>query len=188
MAGAKTHTRRLDRSNYSVGDNIWIKEAWRTLEGYEGVKPSEIPKDEPIAYLEDYLTHPEKHLLIIGSHYYREYDCRPWRPSIFMPRKFSRITLLVIDVWSELLQAITEEDAIKEGVGYGFQMNAGWPDYRHINKNGVCTLTQDTAVMSFSTLWDSINGKKPGCAWKDNPIVHVTEFKLLGVKNGKEND
>lgn len=182
MAGIKTHTRRLDRSNYSVGDSIWVKETWRPAVGYEDVRPSEIPEDEQIVYLEDCLSHPEKHLIRYGIPYNKRFDCRPWRPSIFMPRRFSRILLSVVDVWSEPLQAITEEDAIKEGIE---KVGPCWKDYR---KGGMKQIMLQDPRDSFRTLWNSINGKKPGCSWKDNPIVNVTEFKLLGVKNGKEND
>jgi len=98
------------------------------------------------------------------------------RPSIFMPREASRITLEITDIHVERLHDITEEDAIAEGVGHGFQMNAGWPDYLHI-KSGVCELTQDTAKMSFASLWESINGLG---SWDDkNPWVWVVAFKRI---------
>ena len=32
---------------------------------------------------------------------------------------------------------------------------------------------------SFFTLWDSINGNKPGHAWADNPWVWAVTFKKL---------
>jgi len=97
-----------------------------------------------------------------------------WIPSIHMFRWASRITLEVVSVRVERLQEISEEDAKAEGVGHGFQLNGGWPDYQHI-KGGVCELTQDTARMSFATLWDSINGKKH--PWESNPWVWVVEFR-----------
>jgi hypothetical protein len=98
-----------------------------------------------------------------------------WRPSIHMPKWASRIALELVDVRLEWLRTITEEDAIKEGVGFGFQTNAGWPDYQRI-KDGVCEVTQDTAKMSFATLWDYRN-KKPGLDWNDNPVVWALTVK-----------
>jgi hypothetical protein len=82
----------------------------------------------------------------------------PWKPSIFMPRKASRLTLEITEVRVERLQDITEEDAEKEGIKYP----AGGPTscYR----------------MGFSWLWESINGKN---SWDKNPFVWVISFTRI---------
>lgn len=108
----------------------------------------------------------------------------PWRwkrnylASIHMPTEAARTVCRTTDIRVEKLQEISEEDAIAEGVGHGFQMNAGWPDYQHIGDDGICTLTQDTAVMSFATLWDSINAKR-GYGWDIPQMVWVNAFEKL---------
>lgn len=85
----------------------------------------------------------------------------PWKPSIFMPRRASRITLEITMVRVERVQEISEEDAIAEGV----RMNNS-------------THWETEARESFRRLWDSLNAKR-GFGWDKNPWVWVIEFKKL---------
>jgi len=150
------------------GDVLWVRETWaKTGDNFHDDWPGHgdyyYKADDPYSEME--LNSPTKGI-------------PKWRPSIFMPKYACRIRLLVEDVRVERLQDISEEDAIAEGVGVGFQMNGGWPDYEHI-ENGICTVTQDTARMSYWSLWDSINGKG---SWDKNPWVWVIEFKKFDTK------
>ena len=83
-----------------------------------------------------------------------------WKPSIYMPRWASRITLEIADVRVERLQDISEEDARAEGVDAGQNM-----------REGSC---RDL----YSVLWDSINGDG---AWASNPWVWALTFKRGGA-------
>ena len=82
-----------------------------------------------------------------------------WRPSIHMPRKFSRITLEVTDVRVERVQEITKEGAKAEGL-YNLMIE------------------DVPVVVKFRQLWNSINAKR-GYSWDSNPWVWVVEFKLI---------
>ena len=92
---------------------------------------------------------------------------KKWKPSIHMPKKYARIWLEVTGVRVERVQEITVGDALSEGVGCDFgkhfdpQEPGPEPDYL------------------FSKLWDSINGKKEGCSWAENPWVFVISFKVI---------
>jgi hypothetical protein len=109
------------------GDLLWVRETW--LEQLDGT----------ILYCADA----------------DEWDkAWKWKPSIFMPRKYSRITLEIIGVWANRLQEIDNNAALAEGT----------PD------NGL------DIRECFQHLWDSINGKRPGCAWSDNPWVWSIGF------------
>ena len=89
------------------------------------------------------------------------------KPSIFMPRWASRITLEIVTVWVEKLQEISAEDAIAEGIE---KLSHGYRDYsRKLD-------AQLDPITSYCTLWESING--PG-SWNKNPWVIVNEFKPL---------
>lgn len=179
MAGQKTETRRLRKPNYTKGDVLWIRENTMFHPCNNFLYRAGMGKT---LFCSD-MTNRE----IVSA------KQQGWiiKPSIHVPKVFSRIKLKVFGVWGESLQMITDSGAIAEGVGYGFSMehpSAGYPDYQHIKPNGVCECTQDTARMSFATLWDSINGKTADFRWDSNPYVYVTRFELLEVKYGKEND
>lgn len=74
-----------------------------------------------------------------------------WTPSIFMPRKLSRITLEIINQRIERLHALTDEGAKAEGFN---------------------------SVEEFKTLWDKLNAKR-GYGWDVNPWVWVISFKRV---------
>jgi hypothetical protein len=160
------------RSPYGQpGDRLWVRERFQWLWATdEKPRSKDSPEGWKIGYpatdgIQEYLDHNEGIL-------------QRCAPSIHMPRWASRLTLEVTKIRVERVQKISEEDAISEGVGAGFQTNGGWPDYQHINKHGICELTQDTPELSFSTLWDSINAKR-GFGWDKNPWVWVLEFKQV---------
>lgn len=88
-----------------------------------------------------------------------------WRPSTFMPRWASRITLRITDVRVERLQEITDNDALAEGIT-GVLDDGIWSYNGHV-------LPRD----GFADLWDSINGKS--CPWTDNPFVWVVSFERV---------
>lgn len=103
----------------------------------------------------------------------------PWKPSIFMPKKASRIKLKVKSVDIERLNTISHEDAIAEGVlSRVMPGKSAWYkediEYYHYLKDK----WGPSPIHSFQTLWQSINGKSPGKTWDDNPWVWVYKFEL----------
>lgn len=94
-----------------------------------------------------------------------------WRPSIHMPRWASRITLEVTGVRVERLQDISEADAVAEGIEPTMPNPGPW-NWKDYLAEGCHT----HAILSYKTLWESING--PG-SWDKNPLVWVVEFRRL---------
>ena len=80
-----------------------------------------------------------------------------WRPSIFMPRWASRITLEITAVRVERLQSISGPDCWAEGIAY-----AGWDPERY-----------GSVVECYRDLWESTHGTG---SWAANPWVWVVEF------------
>ena len=169
-----------------VGDRLWVRETWYYEEhmhdSTEGTP--DLPGDlysHRLVFKADCPDYPVN--VGVGQH--------GWRPSIFMPRWASRITLEITGIRVERLQDITEEDAEKEGMPDEVPMSPvycpvcegrGFRDAYHPLSLGYmevdCTEC-DTARKKFKNLWDSINGKKPGKTWKDNPWVWVIEFRMI---------
>lgn len=134
---------------YQIGDLLWVREKFRyaawledgtelTFEFADGEMKTVKFETRP-DFVEKLM--PQLHLLLFD-----EQD--RWRPSIFMPRCASRITLEVTGVRCERLQEITEEDAKAEGV---------------------------ENIDAYRKLWDEINGKKR--PWESNQWVMVYEFQ-----------
>jgi len=145
-----------------IGDHMYVREKFRYERPFTGNMDFDLTHTYVIFYASDH----EK---------YRDKD--KWKSPYHMFKEDARIWRVITDVRFERVQNITEDDAIQEGIGNGFQMNSGWPDYQHM-KNGICEITQDSAVMSFSTLWDSINAKR-GYPFSLNPWVRAETFKIL---------
>jgi hypothetical protein len=95
-----------------------------------------------------------------------------WKPSIFMPRHLSRITLEIVSVRVERLHDISEEDAKAEGVPPALKP----PQISQMEKEGWEWLPYTT---EFRGVWEDING--PG-SWEANPWVWVIEFKRVEGK------
>jgi hypothetical protein len=97
-----------------------------------------------------------------------------WRPSIFMPRWASRITLEIAEVRIERLQDISAENAIAEGIALdGHRCGCE----RCSQTSQLCPATSSSLVMAYSELREAINGNG---SWDTNPWVWVLGFRRVG--------
>ena len=94
-----------------------------------------------------------------------------WKPSIYMPRNLSRITLEVTRVRVERLQEISNDDAKAEGVEF-------WRDDGTLTDLPPCSAHR----YEFEDLWTSIHG---AYSWNANPWVWVVSFQRLDAKEAK---
>lgn len=139
-----------------AGDRLWVKETWADLSRIE------LAGSFATAYRATSVDDSSTVELLDGSP--RDVKVTAWRPSIFMKRERSRITLEITSVRVERLQEITEDDARAEGVDSAPFCKAGRPaGLEHVE--------------SFESLWDAINGKR--ATWESNPWVWVVAFKRI---------
>lgn len=148
-----------------IGDVLWVREKW-CLETPYG------PEDYYYGYACNNFP------FIKADEKYNFETPNKWKPSIFMPKDACRLYLKVTNVRIQLLNKITEEDAIAEGVQpikahNRVHRTIGYNNYLIDPKNGFEILS--TAKESFETLWQSINGKK---SWKENTWVFVYDFEI----------
>jgi len=93
------------------------------------------------------------------------------RPSLFMPRRASRINLEITDVHIERLRDITDEQARAEGFS---PMHDGMHSYFVNHMSPPNSGMSVTAVIAFAVYWQSLNGVE---SWDANPWVWVVGFR-----------
>ena len=142
------------------GDGMWVKETFiqaHAVGGYaEGVDPETDPHG------------PTIDIIYRADDGANERTAGPWTSSIFMPRKLSRISMEIEDIWPERVQDISEDDAKLEGVKKG--LDAYYPS------NGTRI---ESYKGEFHELWDKINGKD--YPWENNDWVWVREFRMVSL-------
>lgn len=152
---------------YEIGDRLWVRETWQVYDWTEDGKPCiRYAADNSTAWPD---THEDSASWLMETwealsdpvNYGIDNRARDrvWRPSILMPRWASRVTLQVTDVRVERLQSIADGDAWSEGV-----------EARGMSRYAC------ESVSLFRSLWDSINSKRPGASWNDNPWVAAITF------------
>lgn len=155
-----------------VGDLIYVKETYSLPSLFDNSKPSEI--DPRAAGVVRYLADGKR-------------ASGKTRPSIFMTRWASRITLEITSVRVERLQEITNDDAQAEGPpfacphrhgaeGLAFEVSPGEiisDQYAKNHNTGI----NDCWVCAFRRLWQSIYLKQ-GYGWDKNPWVWVLGFAV----------
>jgi hypothetical protein len=201
LDGRKTQTRRIVRPQPEAqhdGEPYWYVGGYRVW-GYRpasavplraGGNPLPCPYGHPGDWLWVRETWTDTTDLFVKEtaflHYRADYpEGHPfaWRPSIHMPRWASRILLEVADVRVERLQAISESDALAEGITS--LRNPEW-DKRHFP---AWRSSFDQAIAKaekpplgplpsavYQALWQDIHGPD---SWDGNLWVWVVEFRVL---------
>jgi hypothetical protein len=132
------------------GDRLWVRETWAYERDGTGC-----PDDTGILYR---ATDPG---------WDDEETGLRWRPSIYMPRRASRILLEITDIRVQRLQEISEEDARAEGI------DDDAADKVLMMAEAMNQREPRPFASAFETLWEDINGTN---SWAANPRVWVVAF------------
>jgi len=147
------------------GDALWVREAWRAFAGMDGTKPRDLwapgcGHGAGVLYEADCdgLALTKEGERWTGARTEHRNAFGKLRPSMFMPRWASRLTLAVTDVRVQRLQDISEEDARSEGALVEYGEGANISERR-----------------AFNLIWEHINGAG---SWAANPWVTATTFAV----------
>ncbi|APP85455.1 hypothetical protein [Xanthomonas hortorum] len=142
------------------GDRLWVRETWMDLMG-----TSIEHRDMETGKQTRYAYGSESPRGSASDEARKDFGLK-WRPSIHMPRSACRLLLEITDVRVERLQAISEADAIAEGIerhdedGITYYGPYGHGDAR--------------PDQAFRDIWTSTGGD-----WDANPWVWVISFKRI---------
>jgi hypothetical protein len=178
-AGLKGQTRRLYKGppKLAVGDVVWIREPWRTFASFDKVPPRDLwrPNGERGAGIR-YEAGGGMYIADRGDRWLFDFavwdiDGKPtafgkYRASMHMCRHFSRMTIEITDVGVEALQAITDADAIDEGI-------TGKPV---VDLDPEGNWWSGAPRRRYAELFNRVN--KDDLAWTRNPTVVVYRFNV----------
>lgn len=135
------HSGQGFNARYEPGRRLWVKETWaKSLHNYLYAADC-VASEGPQGNTDDWDWNS---------------SCGPnhWRPSIFMTRAASRITLEVTAVRAERLKEMRAADVAAEGFPFSSDLD------------------------QFKLLWNKLNESR-GYGWDVNPWVWVVEFKRI---------
>lgn len=166
-----------------AGDILWVRESWQWMEGFAG--------SGYYVFKADFHLKNGEWIKDVDNRFHDVEVVRKWKPSIHLEKIAARIWLEVTDIRVERLQEISEEDAKAEGVqpntcddpakcpsslkGNGCCGDGEYHNYLDKSCEGEPCYS---AVESFESLWQSINGPE---SWNTNPWVWVVSFKILST-------
>ena len=130
-------------------DQLWVREAFTVINGEPVYRSDKRDRNGNLIGEAAYGTTPVK-----------------WKPSIHMPRAFSRTQLEITDIRIERLVNITQGDAVAEGMD----------DTRDMKPEPGRIFLAGGPRAAFKELWRKINGED---SWDKNPWVWVVEFRKL---------
>lgn len=167
------------KSPYQVGDILYVREtyvAWYLPHG-----------ENTYCYR---ATEPNGNKRPTSLEYDCDWEVKPWKPSIHMPKEAARIWLRVTNVRVERLQEITEDQTEEEGFLFT-------PPCLHLTGENYCDIdgpctskikycNMSAGELFGKVLWNSTIKKSDldRYGWNANPWVWVIEFERCEKPEG----
>jgi hypothetical protein len=162
------HAELLEQLRFTGGDRLWVKETWAVASVFTDVVEVRYRASEARSHTE----YCEQVPLERATKYAPTWPT--WKPSIFMPRWASRLTLTVTDVRVQRLQEISGGDAIAEGL-LAFPENGEATHWATgADRNDIWFTDPREA---YADLWNGLHDK-PGERWDDNPWIVAVSFDV----------
>lgn len=164
-----------------AGTTLWLKEAFYAFGRWEAHPRKKSDRDD-WRFIDMTLESGRDYRFCEPEDYVKSSRAQPtptwWlRPSLFMPRRASRVDLEVTEVRIERLRDITDEQARAEGFS---PMHDGVHTYfvNHLPRpsSGMSV----TAVIAFALYWQRLHGNE---SWNENPWVWVVSFRRRDKPN-----
>lgn len=160
-------------SRHDVGDRLYVRENWRVSpEACEGWHPDEMrgwidyQAGGSLEVVAPSFDAVEKATFLKSEEHDWDFIPSRYRPCIHMPRWSSRLTLTVEGVRVQRVQAISEADAIAEGV-----------DPCRTGRRGFSTEPGYENRVGFALLWNGLH-VETSTRWEDNPWVVALTFRV----------
>lgn len=192
LAGELSAGNYLNSAFGKPGDRIWVREAYRFPASLDDVSPTGVGEMAVATGYRKPWAPTFYEFTGTFSDGWTGFETPPkvsgagkLRPSIHMPRWASRITLEITDVRVERLNAISEEDAQREGVHTEVwdqtvvaRNYAASEEFFQFWSDDMPHYVEMSQLYrsSFRSLWESIYGAE---TWQANPWVWVIEFKRV---------
>jgi hypothetical protein len=186
--GCYAHTPRglvfVCKCPYGIpGDRLYVKESWSPDHAaFYPNFPVVYQADNPI----DEITNGK----VYSPEAKRHFPFR-WRPSIYMPRRVSRIILEITEIRVQRLRDIDDDDVLAEGTPLLVDETGTKRYIRFSGKfapgeylapikilAGESHSDVDLRRAEFASLWDTLNFDR-GFSWESNPFVWAVSFKRV---------
>jgi hypothetical protein len=152
-------------------------------------KPGDLLWVKETSFYAENLFPPQKPRYVYKADYQKDIGVK-WTPSLLMPKKASRLWLMVEEIRPERVQDISEEDAINEGLDTSCdpRLSVLFRNYlspRYMEDRNDWDNHFTDPIESFKSLWIYINGP---VSWNRNPFVWRIKYRILSKTGRPDND